>query len=91
MSKKIRVGYSIRFSEFEYNNKAGGTSTANLRPIGELDTYFDGIGFGEVVKILYDYETGVTYHVWLSRFTWEKIQDKASENLAYVSEFDLLF
>lgn len=87
---KIKIGNIVRFITFHYTNTVGGTSTANQRPMTDLDAYFDGIAQGKVVHFFYDYECGYRIHVELDEKNWELIKDKASENKVYVSEFDLI-
>lgn len=85
------VGDKIKFKDdFSYENTAGGTGSANDNPITDLDTNFSGIASGTVIKILDDYEIGITYHVKLDQEYWNMIKDKAKNNIAYVSEFNVV-
>lgn len=90
MNKVIKKGDTIKFTKFDYTNKSGGTGSARKGVRWEFDTKFDGIGVGKVTKLWYDYECGWRFIVELNEATWKIIQDKASKNEAYVSEFDLI-
>ena len=90
VEEAVRVGDKIKFSKFSYPNTAGGTGSGDTHPISDLDTYFDGVATGVVVKEWDDYEIGQVIHVELDDKTWDLIKDKAKKNIAYISEFDLV-
>lgn len=85
----IKIGSIVRFKTFSYTNTAGGTGSADNHPITDLDMFFEGVAQGEVVYLFHDWECGWRFHVKLDEAGWELIKDVASENKAYVSEFDL--
>jgi hypothetical protein len=88
MRKIYEVNDGIRFSEFAFTNKAGGTGLSNW----EFNEKFEGIGEGIVVKAWHDYECGWRYHCIpfsekLCQYM-ERNADPNGEMLVYVSEFD---
>jgi len=87
MKKIYEVGDTVSFSEFAFENKAGGTGMSNWT----WNEKFAGVARGLVTVAWDDDETGWRFHcVPVSKDLIEYIKRNSKNMLVFVSEFDIV-